>query len=189
MKRHVGYFEDGMESAQTIYSYAADTSNVHIAFGDYFFKRYVAVTHGTTLELYSGTVPRGSTPANLRQEMSAVLAGPPVRLSVSHNGRFVVAQYAGGYATYDIEIKKTDAVAFKRPVTVERKLQWIDDYMIWNDAGGILRSYEFDGANQQDIMPVVEGQTAILSGNNKYLYALSPAANGVSLQRATLIID
>lgn len=188
-QQHVGYFEDGMESEQILYSYPAGTPNVHVALGDYFFKRYVAVTHGTTLELYSGTLPRGTTKANLRQEMSATLASDTSRLNFSHNGRFVVAQNPGGYVTYDIELKKTDTTTFKRPVAVERKLQWLDDYMIWNDAGGILRFYEFDGANQQDIMPVVEGQTAILSGNNKYIYAVAPTETGVSLQRAKLIIN
>lgn len=188
-QRHVGYFEDGMEAGEILYSYPADTPNVHVAVGDYFFKRYVAVTHGSVLELYSGTLPRGTTKANLRQEMSATLAKDTLRLNFSHNGRFVVAQSAAGYTTYDIELKKTDTTAFKRPVAVERKLQWLDDYMIWNDAGGILRFYEFDGANQQDIMPVVEGQTAILSGNNKYIYAVAPTETGVSLQRARLIID
>lgn len=188
-QKHVGYFEDGMESEQIIFSYPGDTPNVHIALGDYFFKRYVAVTHGTTLELYSGTLPRGTTKAELRQEMSATLPADVSRLTVSRNGRFIVAQNAAGYTTYDIELKKTDTTVFKRPVAVDRKLQWLDDYMIWSDAGGMLRFYEFDGANQQDIMPVLEGQTAILSGNNKYIYVLSPSETGVSLQRAKLIIN
>lgn len=188
-QRHVGYFEDGMEAEQIIFSYPGDTPNVHVAFGDYFFKRYITVTHGSTLELYSGMLPRGSTKAELRQEMSATLPADALRLTMSRNGRFAVAQNAGGYTTYDIELKKTDSTVFKQPVAVERKLQWLDDYMIWNDAGSMLRFYEFDGANQQDIMPVIEGQAATLSGNNKYLYGLSKTETGVALQRAKLIID
>lgn len=188
-QRHVGYFEDGMETEQIVFSYPGDTPNVHIALGDYFFKRYIAVTHGTTLELYSGTLPRGTTKAELRQEMSATLPADATRLAMSRNGRFAVVQNAGGYTTYDIELKKTDSTTLKRPVGIERKLQWLDDYMIWSDAGGMLRFYEFDGANQQDIMLVLEGQAATLSGNNKYIYALGSSETGISLQRAKLIVD
>lgn len=188
-QRTVGYIEQGMNQAETIRSYPAETTNLHIAFGRYFDKRYVAITHGTSLDLLSGTLPRGTTESSLRSEMSHTLASDNVRLTLSRNSRFVVAQDANGYTTYDIELKKTDTTVFKAPATIDKPLQWLDDYSIWSGRGDVLRFYDFDGANQHDIMPVVEGLDVTLSGDNKYVYGLTRTDDGIAFQRGRLILN
>jgi hypothetical protein len=187
--RHVGYVTDSMSAAETIWSYPEATASLHVAFGEYYGKQYVAVTHDTTLDLFSGTLPRGTTKANLRPEMSSTLTAPATYLSISRNGRFAVAQLPDGYTTYDIELQKTDSTVFKQPAVIQRKLPWLDDYIILSDRGNMLRFYEFDGSNQQDIMPVIEGQAASLSNDNKYLYGFVQTKDGISLDRAKLIIQ
>ena len=69
-------------------------------------------------------------------------------------------------------------------------LKWLDDYSLWADYGGTLRLYDFDGANQQAIMPVVQGTefNVTLSQNNKYLYAIAKTDNGFTLERARMIL-
>jgi hypothetical protein len=188
-QRHVGYRTDNMETPQTIYSYPASTTNLHLSFGDYFGKRYVGVTHDKTMDVFSGTLPHDTTKANLKREVQVQLTGDTQRLSMSRNGRFVVAQLPNGFVTYDIELQKHDTTVFKQAPAVERKLQWLDDYMVWSDGANTLRFYEFDGANQQDIMPVVEGQAATLSGNDKYIYGFNTAEGGLALVRAKLITN
>lgn len=188
-QRHTGYRQSDMERATTVFSYAADVPGVHLSLEEYFGKKYVLVTHGTEMEVYSGTLPNGEIKAKLKREASATLATPAIRATITDNGRFAVAQIADGYVTYDVELKKTDATTFKNPTSAQRDLQWLDDYMIWSDRGGMLRFYEFDGANQQDIMPVAEGQAVTLTGNNKYVYGLAPVENGIALQRTKLILN
>ena len=188
-QRHVAYVTDGLEAEQILWSYPAATPNLRVAFSDYYGKHYVAVTHGTQLELFTGTLPRGNTKANLQAVMLATLNDAPLNLEVSRTSRFVVVQLHGGFTTYDIELRKTDTTVFTQPATVQRPLQWLDDYTIWNDRANMMRFYEFDGANQQNIMPIVEGQAATLSADNKYVYGFSPAHDGVVLTRAKLIIE
>lgn len=188
-ERHAGYRTSDMDKAQTVFSYPGATANIHLSFGDYAGKRYVAVTHDDTLDVYSGVLPRGTTKANLKRVTTVTLTATPIDMAISNTGRFVITQLPDGFTTYDIELQKADTASFKQPATVVRKLHYLDDYMLWNDRGNTLRFYEFDGANQQDIMPVAEGQAVTLSGDNKYAYGFANVNGGIALQRATLILE
>ena len=188
--RHVGYISDDMDEAVTIKSYPAETTNLKIAFGEYYNRNFVAVAHNTTMELFQGALPEGSSDGDLKLVKTQELTSPAEWLTISRNGRFIVAQRADGFTTYDVELKKADPTNFTRPSAgSQRQMQWLDDYMIWNDRENVLRFYEFDGANQQDIMPVTEGFSATLSSNNRYVYGFIKNEAGASLQRARLIIE
>lgn len=187
--RHVGYIADDMDEVAIIQSYPAATENLKLAFGDYYGKRYAAISHNQKVDVLKGSLPRGTTKADLEKVTSFELKEAPLWLTIGRTGRFVMAQTVNGYTTYDVELQKTDATVFDRPAASSRQLQWIDDYMIWSDRAGALRFYEFDGANQQDIMPVAEGYTATLSTNNKYVYGIVKTDAGFALQRAQLILD
>jgi hypothetical protein len=53
----------------------------------------------------------------------------------------------------------------------------------------MLRLYEFDGANQRDIMAVTGGQMVTLSRNGTYLYSIGKSTDGqYHLQRVRLIL-
>ena len=85
---------------------------------------------------------------------------------------------------------KNTTTLLKGTSAVTNELQWLDKYHIWSDRDGILRLYEFDGANQHDIMTVVPGMSAALSPNGKYLYGITKSADGVHhLSRVQMIID
>ena len=185
-QRHVGYRESGMDAGQTVFSYPAETENIHVAFGEYYGKRYVGVTHGITMQVFVGTIPKGTTKANLKELEKVTLAEAPQRLTIGENGRLAVTQMNDRFTTYDIELNKTDTTTFDRPATVAGPLEWIDAYMIASDRGGMLRFFEFDGGNQQDIMPVIEGQAVTLTGNEKFAYGFGSTENGVALNRAHL---
>lgn len=187
-QRHVGYRESGMTAPQTVFSYPAETENLHLAFGEYYGKRYVGVTHDTTMQTFVGTLPRGTAKADLDEIEKTTLASGATRLTIGENGRLVVAEMSDRYTTYDIELNKTDTTVFSRLAAAARPLQWIDSYMIASDREGTIRFYEFDGGNQQDIMPVIEGQAMTLSGNEKFLYGFTQTEEGVALNRARMTV-
>ncbi len=187
--RHVGYIADDMDEVSIIQSYPAATANLKLAFGEYYGKRYIAISHNQTVDVLKGTLPRGTTKADLEKVTSFDVKDAPLWLTIGRTGRFVAAQTANGYTVYDVELQKTDATTFDRPAVAQREMQWIDDYMIWSDRAGTLRFYEFDGANQQDVMPVAEGYTVTLSNNNKYVYSIAKTSSGYALQRAQLILN
>lgn len=188
-KTHVGYREGGMDAPQTVFSYAAGVTDVHVAFGEYYGKKYVGVTHDKIQQVFVGTLPRGDEPARLKELGKIELSSAPLRITIGDNGRLAVAEMADGFATYDIELEKPDVTVFTKPATAPRPLQWLDGYLLVSDRGGIARLYEFDGANQQDIMPVYEGHAVSFSGNEKFLYGFSQNADGApSFVRARLTV-
>lgn len=188
-QRHAGYRTNDMEVPHTVFSYPAQTNGVHIALGEYYGKKYVALTHDTNLQVYVGALPREDTKANLRKLGEISLPALSTRLTIGENGRLAVAETADAYATYDIELEKSDVTPFSKPATVVRPLQWLDSYIVGNDRGNILRFYDFDGANQQDIMPVLEGQAMTLTGNEKFIYAFNTTQDGFALVRGRMTIN
>jgi hypothetical protein len=110
-------------------------------------------------------------------------------LSIVTNGRFVVAQEAGSYTVYDIELKKTTTTALQGDVpAVPAELRWLDPYTVWSDRSGKVRIYEFDGANQHDLMTVAPGYSATYSPSGKYLYGITQSDGAYHLTRVRMVL-
>jgi hypothetical protein len=189
--RTVGYYDDGATKPRVIRSYADDgQSPLHIALGNYYGDNYVAVAYGDDVEVLTGDLPRSdSTDAStLHTVTTMTVPGGVLDLSIITSGRFVVAQTANGYVVYDLELMKTTTTTLKGPAEAA-KLHWLDSYMLWSDRDGTLRTVEFDGANEQDIMPVTPGFTVTLSPDGTYLYGFLKNADGkYDLQRVRMIL-
>jgi hypothetical protein len=50
--------------------------------------------------------------------------------------------------------------------------------MLWGDNNGTLRTYEFDGENQNDLLPVIAKFDATISPSGKYLYCINKNSSG-----------
>ncbi len=187
-QRTVGYAAVDIADPQTIATYPADGQPLYESMADYFNQRYVAIAYGQTLTIQTGTLPTPNNHGSLKQVTSQTIPAGVSSLAISRNNRFVVAQLSDGYATYDIELKKFDKTTWAYPATAPHTLNWLDDYMLWSDNSGQLRFYEFDGANQQTIMPAAEGFAASLSQNDKYIYAIAKTDKGYELRRAQLVL-
>lgn len=188
-QRSVGYIADDMDKPVVLKSYPDDGQQLHLAMGEYFGKRYLAIQHGTALVVTAGTLPRGNSAGDMKQVVTVALPTVADRLSLSSSGRFVIAETADSYTVHDLELVKTDTTTLKGVGVTPRPLYWLDSFMAWSDRGGMLRLYEFDGANQQDIVPVAEGYDVTLSQNEKYLYSVGKDANGFMLQRVRMVLN
>lgn len=189
--RTIGYYDDGAAKPRVIRSYADDGQlPLRIALGSYYGDSYVAIAYGSEVEVLTGDVPRSDSndASTLHAVTTMTVPGGVLDLSIITSGRFVVAQTADGYAVYDLELMKTTTTALKGPVTTE-KLRWLDNYMVWSDRDGTLRTVEFDGANEQAIMPVTPGFSVTLSQDGTYLYGFLKNADGnYDLQRVRMIL-
>jgi hypothetical protein len=139
----------------------------------------------------TGDLPKKATELDVMQGVSMMnLPAPVTRLSLITEGRFVVAEMKDSYAVYDLELKRQTITPLKGTAAESaRELQWIDGYMPWSDRDGMLRLYEFDGANQRDVMAVAGGQMVTLSRNGTYLYSIGKSTDGqYHLQRVRLIL-
>lgn len=189
--REVGYYKDGDPTSYVIRSYTDDgKKQLHLALGRYFGDMYEAVAYGDAVTILKGDLP--TTPAQaaqLKELATATIKGGAKYLSIKTEGRFIVAQNGASYTTYDLELKKETTTKLTGTAPVTKKLEWIDGYILWSDRGGMLRLYEFDGANQHDIMPVTPGYEVTLSPNEKYLYGISKTGTTYHLERVQMILS
>ena len=191
-QRAVGYVLDGDATPRQLRAYTDDgTTPLHIAINEYFNDTYVAIAHGSTVSIVTGDLPKKATELDAMEGVSMMnLSAPVTRLSLITEGRFVVAEMKDSYAVYDLELKRQTITPLKGTAAESaRELRWIDGYMPWSDRDGMLRLYEFDGANQRDIMSVASGQMVTLSRNGTYLYSIGKSTDGqYHLQRVRLIL-
>ncbi len=186
-KRTVGYASTDIEQPVALQTFPADGQPLQAVLKVYFNKRYLSVAHGQSLTIKSGDLPTLSNKGDLRLYAQATIPAGLTQLSVSSNGRFVMSELPDGYATYDLELMKYDKTTWTTLAAAQRPLQWLDDYIIWSDNGGQLRIYDFDGANQQNIMTVAEGYDAGISPNGKYFYGVTKSDKGFDFSRAQLM--
>lgn len=191
--RSVGYRQDNADRPRVIRTYSDDgLIPLHISINDeYYNQTYVAIAYGSTVEILTGGLPRSDSDDPLSLKAVATMSTPETVTSLISrtDGRFFVAEHDKSYSVYDLELQKATTTTLRGNAKIEGKLGWLDGYTVWNGTDGKLRLYEFDGANQHDIMPIAPGQSPTFTPNNKYLYAPTVDEKGVfHLSRVRLIL-
>ncbi|HJP81726.1 MAG TPA: PEGA domain-containing protein [Candidatus Saccharimonadales bacterium] len=178
-KRSVGYYIDGADAPHVVRTIDDTTSLLQFTVGRYYSETYEAIALGDTIEVLKGDLPRDpQAKLDLKAEATFQIPGGAQYLNDNTDGRFIVAQNGATYATYDLELNKKSITTLKGSSDVTRQLHWLDGYHVWSDRDGQLRMYEFDGENEQDIMPVLTNQSASLSPSGKYMYGITKSDNG-----------
>lgn len=190
-ERSIGYYEDGAEKPHPVQRFN-DESDIplHFVLDKYFGEYYLAVAHGETTKVLTGRLPTDEAgTSQLTEVASFQQPGGTGYLSMRANGRLIVAQNEKDLRVYDLELKKMYQTMLKGDGLMTKQVGWVDNYMPWSALDGTLRLYEFDGTNQNDIMPVVPGQSVSLDPNDTYLYGISGNAQaGFHLSRVRLIL-
>lgn len=189
--RSLGYYTPGAAKPQTVRSIPLDDAPLEMRIVEYMGQQYVIIRHGDTLEVAKTSLhPSDSeTPLKLSPQASLMLPEGTGSLEISPRQRFVMAQRGATFVTYDIDLAHLSTTtqigeADARPV------RWLDNYMVWSDRDGELRSYEFDGENSHPIIKVAKGHDVTLSSGGRYVYAIQPveSGEGLALVRARLIL-
>lgn len=143
--------------------------NIHVALTSYFDDDYIAYTKGAEARLIKN-------PFSSHPESTATLSiGSNIDwLFFSNNGQFLVIQQGVSMASYDIERNMTTRFSIPGQSTYTRTnhLEWLDDFHLWSDNGGVLSILEFDGANAEVIGNVSPGFDVTLSDNGKRLFSV-----------------
>jgi hypothetical protein len=188
--RSAGYYEDGADKPHTLRSYVDDgIQPLHVALGKYFNEPYIALSYGDTLEILHGRLPESEEDAaKLKVETKVTIAGGVQTVDIKTNGRFIIAKKDADYYVYDNELKQQSRTTLKGH-DADTSLSWLDGYMLYSSRDGMLRFYEFDGANQSDIVKTIQQQAVSLSQDNTYVYLFTPGENGTAhLSRVRLIL-
>lgn len=175
------------DKTKVIQNYPTD-ANVRIAFSEYDNHSFLAIDKG------DGTVQVLRDPATTSKDnaefTSFNLGKNSEWLTISNNGRMVVAGTGSTVVAYDIEIGR--AYASNLPFlggSNERPMQWLDDFYMWSDNGGKLQLVEFDGQNDREITTVAPGFDITLSQSGESLFSIGKnASNAFVLQASKLVV-
>lgn len=185
-KRDVGYYRIGENKTYEVGSYRDNQGAMaRMAIAQYFGDTYMAISRDGKVDILTGSL---SEPSSEWQKVGSLNLPAAQHLSIVTAGRFVIAQNGATYGVYDLELKKSTITKLQGTGDVTKELRWLDGYTIWSDRGGNLRLYEFDGANQQEIMKVVPGYNVTLNPDGKYLYGITKLGNTFHLTRVQLIL-
>jgi len=101
----------------------------------------------------------------------------PNYLSFSTNGRYVVLESADSFAVYDAKTDKGYAYQSKLPIDPGiGHATWIDGYHLSIVSGGQLAVMDFDGTNQQQLVPSSPAFAPFFTPDFKRLYTLADSA-------------
>ncbi|MCX6728734.1 MAG: PEGA domain-containing protein [Candidatus Saccharibacteria bacterium] len=189
-ERVVGLFREG-DSRPAVLRTVKGSPDVplRIATTHYFNENYVAISEGKKVDILSGSYPNTTSDnANSMKAISSFDSLSDVQqLSFSPKGQYVFVQSGASFSSYDLEYQKLSSSTISSAAEVP-PLQWLDEYHVWSDSGGILSVLEFDGANAHTINPVLTGQAVTLTNNGRFLYSVNKSATGYQLQRVRMIL-
>lgn len=184
-QRTAGYYVPGDQKPYVVRTFYDDgKATLRFLIGSFGAKTYFAMQYGTTIEINSTRSLIHTTDDQLQLASVATLAVPNDTDSIvfSPGGRFIMAQRAATYLTYDLELNSLATTSLKGPADSRQALGWLDQYIVWSDRDDTLRLYEFDGANTSAIGNVVQNQAVVLSSNNEYIYAFQKPSNSDAAQ-------
>ena len=185
----VGYISLGSTKLRELRSLASSEKTL-VSIGKYYSEPYLAVSTGAKLDVYKiKSLPSSESDSTISMETiySSALPSQIEHLSVRSSGRFVMAQYAGGVQTYDIELTKQTLTSFTTPLATE--LRWLDKYHFYVTNGTNLQVMEFDGGNSHNVTGLISNFDAVQSDDGKYIFTLNAAESGFVLQRSQMILE
>jgi hypothetical protein len=134
----------------------------------------------------------GTGTKDISEFVSIAVTQPLQWLTFSNNGRMLVGGTDTTMTTYDLELSQTMQanLGFMGGASLGKPL-WLDDYSLWNDTGGRLRIFEFDGQNDREITTVTPGYGVNLSQSGKTLFSIGKNAitNTYFLQASKLVLE
>jgi hypothetical protein len=185
-KREVGFYRHDDRKTYSLGTYADYKGTpARAAIGQYFGDTYIAVAQGGKVAISTGDLTH---PDEMDSVGSMKVADGVQYLSIVTAGRFVIAQNNAAYTVYDLELKKTTTTKLKGTGEVKNELRWLDGYTVWSDRGGMVRLYEFDGANQHEIMKVVPGFSVTLGPGERYMYGITQSDGKSHLTKVKMIL-
>ena len=191
-QQQVGYVKEDYKQPRIVKTVAySGSGQAQFDIGKYYEKYFFLISNGAEASLSSsGNLPNDSTSTlALKHVQTLSLTQPIIDANITDNGQFATVQDGVGFATFNLEImKQTTTQLTHGSAVVPQKLKYLDGYLLWGANNDKLRTYEFDGENQHDIMPIIPALGATLSPSGKYLYGFSQVdTDTVALTRVQLL--
>lgn len=191
-KQDIGYTRSNFTLPRTLMTTSAQDGQANLLdIGKYYDTYYALVSRGNEATLYKmNMLPlQVSDKLVLQPIQKFILDHPIVDVNITDNGQLATVQDGASFATYNLEDRGYAKTKIEQDAKqVPQKLKYLSTYMFWGSNNGVLRSYEFDGANQHDITPFDPRFDATFSPSGKYLYAVAHQSDGgYSLNRVQFL--
>ncbi len=170
-KYQLNVYRDGEEGFTTVANLdqANDDSTIRLAMGSYWNEDWLAYSINQNLIITSGKYPNYKKDAkSLEERLNQQLSYTPQFISVNPNHRVVVLSGEQTLTSYDIETKDLYNAKLTADVT---SLNWIDDFILWQNVDNSIVVRDFDGDNRRTIVNDINNSLpVIISENNRWLY-------------------
>ena len=167
-------------------------SPVRFAIGKYYHDYYVLVAQGHSAQL--SKITEGKLPDTPKQSITLKkitdinLGGTITRVRITSNGQLAMVQDGNSFATYNLELGQLSTTTLAGQSREPRYVRHFDTHLLWAENEGKLRTYEFDGANQHDLVTHDARFDATLSPSQKYLYTVRKQGERYQLVRVKMIL-
>jgi hypothetical protein len=102
--------------------------------------------------------------------------GPITSLSFSQNTRFIMAQSGQHFEVYDNEYDRLYSYNIASPFDVGSKVTWMDGHRLTSRSGGKIITFDFNGANIQELIVTQASAPAIFDRDYLVLYTFDPSS-------------
>lgn len=101
------------------------------------------------------------------------------KVSFSNNARFVEIESGQRFGVYDFEAKLRYQYTIKSPLAAP--LQWMDGSRLIGESNSQVFVTDYDGINQQLLLPTVETDGGYFSSDYNHLFTLTPLTDSTSV--------
>lgn len=180
-KRTIGYTKKNFKAPRVVSEVPfTDQHEVFFDIAKYYDTYYFLIANGTQALLTSSKQLPDDPKASLQRRAveTFTTTKPIISANITENGQLATVQDGVSFVTHNLELEQTHATQIKsNRAQALQKLRYLDTYLLWAEDNGMLRTYEFDGNNQHNVMPIEARFDATLSPSGKYLYSVSKAAD------------
>lgn len=161
---------------------------------------YVAAGASTDNKVYVYRDPQAQLQAEPSQALAPVAilkVTNPTQVSFSSNAQFIMAEAGSSFAVYDAQNEKSYAYTLAdEPLdSPQPSATWMDGDRIMYVSNGKAVVFDFDGANEQTLVPALPDLTPTFDQHYRYLYTYAsvPASGStpasISLEATSLLIS
>lgn len=101
----------------------------------------------------------------------------PTQVTFSANTRFIMTQSGRKFAVYDAEADRRYYHESALKLTQDSKAIWMDGHRLLLNHDDKVVVFDYDGINQQSLVPIVAGTIPFFDRSYTRLYTIAPVAN------------
>lgn len=188
--------KDGDKSIYQLQSLTRDPGNNYLLDiakydGDWFF--VAASGNDKRVRLFINPLSRvtAGSLVKVRPTQSIPIDNPKF-VSFSDNARFIAAQSGSRFVVYDGELKTTYRYTVDKTIPDDQEVSWMDGHRLKFVDNGSATIFEFDGANQQQLISSLPNNnfTAFFNRDYTAVFCYQQTSDGKSiLQAGSLVVQ